>query len=224
MDVAWKETGLFGSLLQCGSGTARVLEPFLDVKLMGHLTSLLPRFIKSRVPALSAPCLTIPHHAGAPLWVAVLRLRPLRDFWDRELRRHHAELLRDLLPDAWLFETVPLPPQAVIPRLELHDWREIEALVSAGKSFGLADPEHVESTHWIGRENGCKASGPVPGQESPTAGSLPPPLVLWEQTPPADPKTLLALYHRSDRRVEMVGLLCLNQVESTWAVSTVRVQ
>ena len=37
--------------------------------------------------AAEADVLEIPQVLNLPVWLALLRLRPLRDFWERDLRR-----------------------------------------------------------------------------------------------------------------------------------------
>jgi hypothetical protein len=59
------------------------------------------------------------------LWFALFWLRPLREFWRRELgERHFLELQRHI-PYTWLVDPTPLPQHAVIPGLEIHDWSEL---------------------------------------------------------------------------------------------------
>lgn len=61
-----------------------------------------------------------------PLWPALLRLRPLRGFWERELRRDTVNNLLELLPDAWLLDPTPLPHGSVIPGLEIASWNDLD--------------------------------------------------------------------------------------------------
>jgi hypothetical protein len=77
------------------------------------------------VPESAAP-LAPPASLNDPLWPALLRLRPLHDFWERELRRASVDLLFELLPDAWLLDPAPLPPGSVIPRLEVAAWADLD--------------------------------------------------------------------------------------------------
>lgn len=79
-----------------------------------------------------AGMLAIPASLNDPLWPALLRLRPLRDYWERELRRATVDLLLELIPDAWLLDPTPLPPGSVIPRLELESWDSLDV---ASRSF-----------------------------------------------------------------------------------------
>ena len=61
------------------------------------------------------------------LWFALFWLRPLREFWRRELSERHWLKLREVIPYTWLVDPTPLPPHAVLPFLEVHDWDEVAA-------------------------------------------------------------------------------------------------
>ena len=58
------------------------------------------------------------------MWFALFWLQPLRDFWRRELGDKYFSKLQEVIPYSWLLDPTPLPQHAVIPRLEIHDWRE----------------------------------------------------------------------------------------------------
>ena len=58
------------------------------------------------------------------MWFALFWLKPLRQFWRRELGDKYFLRLRQVIPYTWLLDPMPLPQHAVIPRLEIHDWRE----------------------------------------------------------------------------------------------------
>ena len=60
------------------------------------------------------------------LWFALFWLTPLREFWRRELGDKYFHKLQEVIPYSWLLDPTPLPQHAVIPRLEIHDWREVE--------------------------------------------------------------------------------------------------
>jgi len=60
------------------------------------------------------------------LWFALFWLQPLREFWRRELGEKYFLKLQEVIPYTWLLDPTPLPQHAVIPRLEIHDWREAE--------------------------------------------------------------------------------------------------
>jgi len=60
------------------------------------------------------------------LWFALFWLQPLREFWRRELGEKYFLKLQEVVPYTWLLDPTPLPQHAVIPRLEIHDWRQAE--------------------------------------------------------------------------------------------------
>ena len=59
------------------------------------------------------------------MWFALFWLRPLRDFWRRELGERHFVELQKHIPYTWLLDPTPLPQHAVIPGLEIHSWEEL---------------------------------------------------------------------------------------------------
>ncbi len=58
------------------------------------------------------------------MWFALFWLKPLHEFWRRELGDKYFLKLQEAIPYSWLLDPTPLPQHAVIPRLEIHDWRE----------------------------------------------------------------------------------------------------
>jgi len=58
------------------------------------------------------------------MWFALFWMQPLREFWRRELGDKYFVKLQEVLPYSWLLDPMPLPQHAVIPRLEINDWRE----------------------------------------------------------------------------------------------------
>jgi hypothetical protein len=58
------------------------------------------------------------------MWFALFWMQPLREFWRRELGEKYFVKLQQVIPYSWLLDPTPLPQHAVIPRLEIHDWRE----------------------------------------------------------------------------------------------------
>jgi hypothetical protein len=58
------------------------------------------------------------------MWFALFWLQPLCEFWRRELGEKYFIKLQEVIPYSWLLDPTPLPQHAVIPRLEIHDWRE----------------------------------------------------------------------------------------------------
>ena len=60
------------------------------------------------------------------LWFALFWLRPLADFWRRELGDRHFAALQKVIPRTWLMDPQPLPPTGVYPGLEIQSWDELE--------------------------------------------------------------------------------------------------
>jgi hypothetical protein len=58
------------------------------------------------------------------MWFALFWMRPLREFWRRELSENHFLKLQEVIPYSWPIDPTPLPQNAVIPRLEISDWLE----------------------------------------------------------------------------------------------------
>ncbi|MFL6589900.1 MAG: hypothetical protein ACJ8M4_06975 [Chthoniobacterales bacterium] len=58
------------------------------------------------------------------MWFALFWMQPLREFWRRELGEKYFLKLQEVIPFSWPLDPTPLPQHAVIPRLEIHDWRE----------------------------------------------------------------------------------------------------
>jgi hypothetical protein len=73
---------------------------------------------------LGPPCLP---HLEDKLWLALLWTPALRPLWRSMLRGSHLERLRQLVPHGWVVDPSPLPPQAALPRLEVHGWDEVAA-------------------------------------------------------------------------------------------------
>ena len=59
---------------------------------------------------------------------ALLWNRHLHDFWRQELGEGFLGRLKKLVPYTWIVDPAPLPPQAVIPELNLTDWQQLKAL------------------------------------------------------------------------------------------------
>jgi hypothetical protein len=59
---------------------------------------------------------------------ALLWNRNLREFWRRELGEGFLTRLLKLVPYTWVVDPTTLPPQAVIPELNLTDWQQLKTL------------------------------------------------------------------------------------------------
>lgn len=60
------------------------------------------------------------------LWFALFWLRPLFDFWRRELGEKHFLALQKVIPRTWLMDPEPLPPTGVYPGLDIQSWDELK--------------------------------------------------------------------------------------------------
>ena len=60
------------------------------------------------------------------LWFALFWLRPLREFWRRELSERHFLELQKVIPYTWILDPQPLPQHAVIPFLEIQSFEELK--------------------------------------------------------------------------------------------------
>lgn len=60
------------------------------------------------------------------LWFALFWLRPLADFWRRELGDRHFAALQKVIPRTWLMDPQPLPPTGVYPGLDIQSWDELK--------------------------------------------------------------------------------------------------
>jgi hypothetical protein len=54
--------------------------------------------------------------------------RNLREFWRRELGEAFFNRMLRLVPYTWVVDPAPLPPQAVVPELNLTDWHQLKTL------------------------------------------------------------------------------------------------
>jgi len=60
------------------------------------------------------------------LWWALFWMKPLEDWWRKELGEGYFRDLRALVPRAWPLRPVDLPPEGVLPELEIHRWQDLE--------------------------------------------------------------------------------------------------
>lgn len=71
---------------------------------------------------LTPPCLP---HLEDKLWLALLWTPALKPLWESMMRGSHLKRLRELVPMGWVVDPSPLPPQAALPKLEVHSWEEV---------------------------------------------------------------------------------------------------
>ena len=70
-------------------------------------------------------------------WFALFWSKPLEKFWRRELRASHWLKLQSLLPRTWVIDPAPVPHHAVIPGLEIQDWRELKKFSQRQREYVL---------------------------------------------------------------------------------------
>jgi len=71
------------------------------------------------------------------LWFALFWLKPLEEFWRRELGERAQKALQRVIPYSWLVDPEPLPRHAVLPRLEAHTWGEVARFSQKQRRFIL---------------------------------------------------------------------------------------
>jgi len=71
------------------------------------------------------------------LWFALFWLKPLEEFWRRELGERAQKALQRVIPYTWLVDPEPLPRHAVLPRLEAHSWDEVAKFSQKKRHFIL---------------------------------------------------------------------------------------
>ena len=76
-------------------------------------------------------------HLEEKLWLALLHTPGLQHIWQRELRAAHLSRLQQVAPFGWVVDPAPLPPQAALPRLEVHSWDEVAALGRSARQLAL---------------------------------------------------------------------------------------
>lgn len=67
-------------------------------------------------------------HQEEKAWLALFHYPGLQRYWERSLRASQLARLRDLIPRGWVADPTPLPPQAALPGLNLHDWEQVAEL------------------------------------------------------------------------------------------------
>lgn len=64
-------------------------------------------------------------HLEDKLWLALLWTPSLKKIWEQVLRGSHLKRLQELVPFGWVLDPTPLPPQAALPKFEVHSWDEV---------------------------------------------------------------------------------------------------
>ncbi|MBA2241796.1 MAG: hypothetical protein H0W04_02740 [Chthoniobacterales bacterium] len=96
------------------------------------------------------------------MWFGLFWMQPLREFWRRELGEKYFTKLQQVIPYTWLMDPTPLPQHAVIPRLEIHDWREAGKLSQKEREL-LLKVSGFSALGWGSR--GVSVGQDLPGAE-----------------------------------------------------------
>ncbi len=96
------------------------------------------------------------------LWFALFWLKPLEDFWHRELGERAFLALQKVIPYTWLVDPSPLPRHAVLPKLEAHSWNEVAQFSQKRRNFILKISGFSESA-WGSR--GVAVASDLPQHE-----------------------------------------------------------
>jgi hypothetical protein len=118
-DWEWRVVAAENYEARDGRAVYRFFELF-DLPNIPKIDSLLHANAEGRV-AITPP---IKPFLEEKMWFALFWLRPLHEFWRRELGEKYFLKLQEVIPYSWILDPTPLPQHAVIPRLEIHDWRE----------------------------------------------------------------------------------------------------
>lgn len=165
--------------------------------------------VDSEAPRSLPGALAVPADANTPLWLALLRLRPLRDFWDRELRRAAVDALLQLLPDAWVLDPAPIPEGAVIPRLNLAAWSDLPRWRSAGRSFVIAAAESARPTTVLDPHASAPDWTDATGRALHAFAAGPHFLIDLTAGAPGGRPVLIGFYEKKIGRVECLGAMAL---------------
>ncbi len=69
------------------------------------------------------------------MWFALFWMRPLREFWRRELSERHFLKLQQVIPYTWIMDPTPLPHFATLPGLDIQNWLELASLSQKQREF-----------------------------------------------------------------------------------------
>jgi hypothetical protein len=83
---------------------------------------------------------------GQRMWLALFWMRPLHEFWRRELSDRQFAALQKAMPPAWLIDPVSLPPHAVVPGLEVNSWEEVARFGAERREELVLQPSRADST------------------------------------------------------------------------------
>jgi len=84
------------------------------------------------------------------LWLALFWSPSLQPIWKKILRSTHLKKLQQLIPFSWVLDQTPLPPNAAIPKLDIHSWEQLKKFGRAQRELALKISGFNESA-WGGR-------------------------------------------------------------------------
>lgn len=217
--TAFRGEGTFVSAFLRQETGVRLGAAMLATELATQALSLW-RQTDPEAPKVLPALLPAPPDAAAPLWLALLRLRPLRGVWESVLRRDHFETLLQISPDAWLLDPAPLPPGSVIPRLELPRWDRLPRLQREGRQFAISSPSTLEEAKELSQAAPAESWSAAMQTALETTAAQPRILVELPRTPES---WLLAVYEKKGTRVDARGFLSLTKTqEGAWQAARVR--
>jgi hypothetical protein len=162
-------------------------------------------------PSCKAPIAPIPLSAAdeAAIWPALIRMKPLQSFWELEMRTNHYQTMKKVLPDAWVLDSSPIPPGAVIPRLEISDWGDIETIRYGGRDYKLSGAwqkevlkvlsSEVLLEEWRDSLNNALENFPPKVQ------------VFSELVSAKDNHLIIAIYEKTEKRTDFIGALLISE-------------
>lgn len=191
-----KGDGLFINAIQLAAEKFQLRPPILPAPQAAIAVELWNRAFPDKAQTLPPLLPFAELSVNSPIWPALLHLRPMRDFWDRELRRSAVDNLLGILPRAWLFDPSPLPPGAVIPGIELASWSELAALGESQRMFVLTSVTGAPGMHQAFNDTINHAASPpkiMAGFSPPSPGAI----------------SILSYYGKIGARVDWLGAIAL---------------
>ncbi len=192
-----------------------VAAPFLPPDVLAHLMAVW-RAVEPEAPKILPPALEAPAEVHAPRWLALLRLRPLRPTWESVLRRDHFDSLLEVMPDAWLLDPAPLPPGAVVPRLEVPSWKVLAERHASPGTASSATLAVVKAESWDG-----PAADPEDAASRDFSRELTAALDVFQtdphvlvKLPQATAEVIISFYEKRGARVDHRGLLAMTRADS----------
>lgn len=130
-ELTFKEEGLFfqdGGALRRIDLIYRFFELF-DLKNIPKMDLILYA-VRKELVRITPP---LKSHLEEKMLFALFHNRRLQDYWEGTISEGSLQLLRRVLPQTWIVDPRPLPPQAVIPGLEVDgqpvtDWEQLKDL------------------------------------------------------------------------------------------------